>query len=612
MILGKITGKVTTNQFQFNVTSPNAKKFQFIQVNHSDYGYVLCQIMELERTSEGTVSSCNIIGYKDMEGRIRGIRTPFQLGTEVLEAEDSFIKKVIEFKGEGACIGKLEGKDIPVKINLQKVLTKHLSVLAKSGSGKSYFVGVLLEEIMERNVPLLIIDPHGEYSSLKLANEEQKDKLLSWELTPKSYHSQVQEFGDQKIIEDVIPLKLNEKMSSYELMKIMPVQLSNTQESMLFSVVKDLDEVNFDNILIGLELLNYPGKWTLIDTIMYLKSLELFSASYTNHNQLVQPGKCSIINLKGISPEIQDIIVQKLLKDLFTARKQEKIPPFFCVLEEAHNFCPEKGFGKAKSADTVRLIASEGRKFGLGLCVVSQRPALVQKTVLAQCSTQVVLKVNNPNDLRALTASIEGISSEAADEIQNLPIGSALVCGIVDKPLIVRVRPRRSKHGGQAVNILAAAKENIKEVPSNQEEYQKDIVEESEKFSEQNILPIIKPRQSIKDLKLMSEKPIKEVITYLIPAGFFECELMGVKLNFLIDRIGGKVVIDPDKDNKKEIHEISSECDFLRKPEYESVEFNHKLDEKLSLSELKGKLAKHCQVLDKKECYIVYYKVEYE
>ena len=86
---------------------------------------------------------------------------------------------------------------------------------------------------------------------------------------------------------------------------------------------------------------------------------------------------------------------------------------------------------------------------------------------------------------------------------------------------------------------------------------------------------------------------------------------MGVKLKILVDQIGGKVVVDPDKDVKKEIHEISSECDFFRKPEYESVEYDHKLDEKLSIAELKGQLAKHCQVLDSKQCYIVYYKVEY-
>ena len=90
------------------------------------------------------------------------------------------------------------------------------------------------------------------------------------------------------------------------------------------------------------------------------------------------------------------------------------------MIEEAHNFVPEKGFGKSQSSEVIRLISSEGRKFGLGLCVVSQRPALLQKTVLAQCSTQIVMKITNPNDLRSITASAEGVGSETAEEIQNV------------------------------------------------------------------------------------------------------------------------------------------------------------------------------------------------
>jgi len=608
MILGKIIGKVSTNNFDFNVTSAQARKLQFIQVNHTDYGYVLCQIMELERTSDEMVAHCNVIGYKDgSDGRVKGIRTPFQLGTEVLEAEDSFIKKVIELQGEGAYIGKLEGKSIPINIDLQKVLTKHLSVLAKSGSGKSYFVGVLLEEIMEKNVPLLIIDPHGEYSSMRLPNDSGKDNLVEWNLSAKGFGPQIQEYGDPKVKEDIIPLKLNEKMTSYELMKMLPINLSSNQEAMLFSVIKDLEEVNFDNILIGLELLNYPAKWALIDTIMYLKSLDLFTPAPTDPNELIKPGKCTIINLRGISPEVQEVIVYKLMKDLFQARKQEKIPPFFCVLEEAHNFAPEKGFGKAKSTDVIRLISSEGRKFGLGLCVISQRPALVQKTILAQCSTQVILKVNNPNDLRALTASIEGITSETAAEIQNLPIGSALVCGIVDRPLIVKIRPRKSKHGGEAINILGTKK--VGDEPS--EEYQKDVIEETKEFAEQNLLMIVKPQLSIKEIKLISAKPVQKITTYLIPALYFTAEYQGMKINLLIDKIGGKIVTDPDKDNKHDIANISSESNFLRKPAFESIEYDVKLDGQVGLDNIKSELSQFCTILDWKECFIVYYKVEY-
>ncbi len=604
MILGRIIGKASTTYFQFLVTSAQTKKFQFIQINHPEYGYVLGQVMELERSAEEMLAKCNIIGYKDLDGHIKGIRTPFSIGNEVLEAEDSFIKSVIELEGvDGGYIGNLEGKNIKVNLDLQKVLTKHLCVLAKSGAGKSYAVSGIIEEILEKKVPILVIDPHGEYSSLKFPNNEEKERLREWGLEPKGYSGQIQEYGDPKIKEDIKPLRLNEKINSYELMKMLPIQLTSTQEAMLFSVIKDLAEVNFDNILLGLEQLNSSNKWSLIDTIMYLRSLNLFSASYTDFNELICPGKCSIINLKGINPEIQEVIVYKLLKDLFTARKQEKIPPFFCVLEEAHNFVPEKGFGKAKSAEVIRLISSEGRKFGLGLCVISQRPALVQKTVLAQCSTQIILKVTNPNDLRAIVGSIEGITSETEDEIQNLPIGSALVCGIVDRPLVVNIRPRRTQHGGRAVDILGAAKE---------EEFNKNVIEESKKFEDNGLMLLIKPHLSIKDIQLMSIKPIKKITTYLIPAVFFNCETKGVSFNLLVDKIKGKIILDPEKEETKYLSEASASYNFLRKPVFENINFDVKLNDKIYLNELKTTLEMYCAVTDFKECFIVYHKAFYE
>lgn len=604
MILGKIIGKVNTNYFQFQVTNPLTKKLQFIQIPHSEYGYVLGQILELERNENGMIAQCNVFGYKDADNRIKQVRTPFSLGTEVLEAEDELIKSVIRLDGEGGFIGYLEGKKIPIMVDLQKILTKHLCVLAKSGAGKSYFCGVLLEEIMDKRVPLLIIDPHGEYATLRFPNDEEKSRLEEHQLEPKGYGANIQEYGDPKTKEDLRPLKLNEKLSLSELMTILPLQLSNTQEAMLFSAANDLETVDFDGLLMKLGRMNTPAKWSIMETISYLKNLELFSTYYTDLNELICPGKCSIINLKGISPEIQDIIVYRLLKELFQARKEEKIPPFFCVIEEAHLFVPEKGFGKAKSSEVVRLISSEGRKFGLGLCVISQRPALVQKTVLAQCSTQIIMKITNPNDLKAITNSIEGITSETESEIQNLATGSALVCGVVDRPLVVNVRPRKSQHGGKAVDILKAVEERELE--------EKNFVEESQNYEEKGILPLIKPRLSIKDLKLMATLPIEKITIFLIPAVFCQCLKNGVSFNILVDKIQAKIIVDPENESVKEIPEVDVNCHFLRKPVFESFNFDVKLDEKINSNAIKEELGKFCSVEDLRDCFIVFHKVEYQ
>src|SRR3989344_4891164 len=120
-----------------------------------------------------------------------------------------------------------------------------------------------------------------------------------------------------------------------------------------------------------------------------------------------------------------------------------------------HN-CPERSFGEAKSSRILRQVASEGRKFGLGLCVISQRPSRLDKSVISQCSTQIILKVTNPNDLRALASSVEVLTYNSEKEIQNLEIGTALITGVSEMPLFVNIRPRMTKHGGEAVNMLEA------------------------------------------------------------------------------------------------------------------------------------------------------------
>mgnify|MGYP001626403887 FL=1 len=114
------------------------------------------------------------------------------------------------------------------------------------------------------------------------------------------------------------------------------------------------------------------------------------------------------------------MLVSRLSYSLFELRKRDEIPPMILILEEAHNYIPQQG--KSISSDILRTIASEGRKFGLGLGIISQRPAKVDKNVLSQCSTQVILKVTNPNDLKTIGESVEGLTRHSLEEIQRLSL----------------------------------------------------------------------------------------------------------------------------------------------------------------------------------------------
>jgi hypothetical protein len=203
-----------------------------------------------------------------------------------------------------------------------------------------------------------------------------------------------------------------------------------------------------------IELDRNGAKWHLINSLENLMATNIFSDEPTPLTELVQPGQATVINLRGTPPLQQQLVVTQLSRQLFEARKLNKLPAMMLVLEEAHQFCPQQG--RVRSSNIIRTIASEGRKFGLGLCVVSQRPAMVDKNVLSQCNTQVILKVTNPNDLKAIIASVEGLTTAMIDEIQRLPVSVAIVIGAgIQVPIFIDVRVRETKHGGRPVDIFS-------------------------------------------------------------------------------------------------------------------------------------------------------------
>ena len=86
---------------------------------------------------------------------------------------------------------------------------------------------------------------------------------------------------------------------------------------------------------------------------------------------------------------------------------------------------------------------------------MTQRPARIDKNVLSQCHTQIILKLTNPNDLKTIVSSVEGLDPSSAREIQRLPIGVGMVVGGgITLPIMVHIRVRQSQHGGASVDII--------------------------------------------------------------------------------------------------------------------------------------------------------------
>jgi len=636
MILGKITGKTSTNTFKF-FAEEDTKKFQYVQVKHKKGYNVLAQVVEIEKYKKQTIATCNIIGYKSKSGFSR-LKIPLEPNSEVYDAEDKTISEILDLKNSGAYLGLLDGKEkIKVNLDLNKLITKHVAILAKSGSGKSYAMGVLIEEIIEKNIPSIIIDPHGEYSSLKFPSEEKN--LDQFNIKPKGFPNKINEFSlDPEKNPGTKQLKIGiGELSAVEFTQLLPAKLTNIQLGLLYSTLKETGKTDFDGLISGLEEEENNAKWTLINIVEYIKQLGIFHKQGTKPSELIQPGKLSIINLRGVPKEVQEVIVYKLVYDLFEARKNSSIPPFFLVVEEAHNFVPERSFGEAKSSAILRTVASEGRKFGLGMAIVSQRPARVDKNILSQCSSQIILKLTNPNDIKAISSSVEGITPETEKEIKNLTIGTAMVVGLVDLPLLVKIRARKTKHGGEAIDILdnfksfSSGKEVLNIIKSNKngkilhpcalinciknswkfnlliDLHNARIIKESSETRGLSLLtdlkPLTKKEEKILNIALNLEKfnpaeifsksglqfsEIYEILNNLVKKGYF-----------IKDKTNYNLSENIEKFMKLDRYATSEKCDFV------GVNYEEKINPKYSTEEIVGFLEKFVQVKDYKECWIL-------
>jgi len=541
--IGKIFGKTSTTQFKFVVEAP-INKWDYVAVNHHEVGPVLTQVIEIEKTNGHTLAEGLIIGYRTERNFLRQPRTPFEPGSEVYIAEDNLIKSILDLRMNGIYLGKLQGKDIKAFLDPKKLVTKHLAVLAKSGAGKSYAVGVILEELLEMGLPIVIIDPHGEYSSIKNENknEEETKYFETFGISGKGFGSKVMEFAVNTSINiDAHQIRLPIPKDPFSLIETLPFKPTDAQRGLLYNVVNDLNErkgiFEFDELIKELEISESTAKWRLIGGIQQLEQSGLFSHGATSIDDIVKPGQLSIINFKGAPTELQGIVAGNILTTIFDERKKENVPPCFIIVDEAHNYCPERGFGETKSSKIMRTVASEGRKFGVGLCIISQRPARVDKSVLSQCSSQIALQVTNPSDLNAISKSFEGITSEAEGEIKNLPIGKAMVIGATDFPIFVDIRVRKSQHGGAAKSFtLTTARRAVvspNSIPSSPSQTPTSISSPSVQSAQQ--LSIFEPRLKRSEVEALEPNKIENISYVLKPVLSTICRRGGKTVHLVFD-----------------------------------------------------------------------------
>jgi DNA helicase HerA-like ATPase len=147
------------------------------------------------------------------------------------------------------------------------------------------------------------------------------------------------------------------------------------------------------------------------------------------------------------------------------------------LLEEAHNFAPAQATSTAERRSVVvtKQIAQEGRKFGIGLIVISQRPSRLDETTLSMCNSFIVMRMVNPSDQNFVRKAIESLGEEDARMLPDLDVGEALLSGqFVNFPILTRIKEPESKGEREEEDAFELLEKERDEMEKQQETTNRD------------------------------------------------------------------------------------------------------------------------------------------
>ncbi|WP_457753807.1 helicase HerA-like domain-containing protein, partial [Thermococcus sp.] len=432
------------------------------------------KLKEAEIIEPRNLAKVKILGFLH-NGTVLMPRRTIYPGTYVYLAPDDILTEVYSYpEEEGLYIGNLITRP-SVKVNLTiRGFRRHLAILAQTGAGKSYTAGVLLEELYKKGATVIVLDPHADYVFISKDPEGKKKVLKRVKVfrTSESTGRYTKEeighvktfeikFADLSLEEIFTIAGINEKWTN--IMKA----IEDALERLKSNEDKD-DSKNYtlDDLITALQTSDNNNALRALTYIKRLKKLKVFGDSTTPIGEFLQPQSIAVMDLSGLNDNVADYIAYRILSEAYNQRENGKYEyPIFILIEEAHRFIPKNR--NTLSKRIVKKIAAEGRKFGVFLILVTQRPQKIDSDVLSQCNSQIIMRMTNPEDQNAVKKSAEQVSEDLLRDLPGLNVGEAIIVGEVTKmPVMVKIRKRMTKEGGADIDIvglLKKAREKAKE-----------------------------------------------------------------------------------------------------------------------------------------------------
>jgi hypothetical protein len=402
---------------------------------------------------------------------VRGVTVYPTIGSDVGPVGETELRLIFGAEAaDGIVVGRLRERSVPACIRVDPMLQRHFAVLGSTGSGKSSAVAVILREVMAArpNLRVLLIDAHDEYQRsfgegafvLKPHELKLPHWLLSFDeivhvIFGRNSHQTPQEIA---LLSELIPLAKNDYRRSHAVERSLyrnaapegagysvdtpvPYRLEDLIaqiESRMGKLENNAIAVHFQRLLARINAARTNRRFSFIFDNEGDGLAEILSQLFR-----LQPDgpTMTIVQTAGLPTEVFDPVVSALFRLAFEfGVHTEAALPLLVVCEEAHRYAhADRVVGFHPAREGLSRIAKEGRKHGVFLGLVTQRPAELDPTLLSQCGTVFAMRMANEADQHVVRAAITDPTSRLLDFLPSLATRDALAFGEA-VPVAVQMR----------------------------------------------------------------------------------------------------------------------------------------------------------------------------
>jgi len=421
------------------------------------------EVAELNTRDKNYKVKIGILGFLDklQKGQAIVPAVPPLPGTSILEATQQDLGVIFAPQSkEWIRIGSLlRNSEIEAKININRIVSRHIGILAMTGMGKSNLVSLIAKQVSGLQGTLIIFDYHNDYTNLSLPKISVTDAKINPRLLQADKLAEVIELREnadkqQRVLRESFTASVREAKDFWTALEESVSAFGHTTKGYADSASRVLDKIDdakhrFSDIL-------DPDCGDPVDLIKEGRVNVLSVAELSERQANV-----------GLSYYLQELLNDR--KDSYWAKKGRKLSrkttkfssPLFVIIEEAHVFIP-----KGEHTDTkywASKVAREGRKFGIGLGIVSQRPRNIDPNVLSQMGSLAIMKIVQDDDQQQIASAAESLSKDLLTQLSSLNIGDAVLVGQwVNLPSIVHVDEVKGKVIGSDLDAVAEWSESTK------------------------------------------------------------------------------------------------------------------------------------------------------